>query len=392
MGYNHKQWDSSDFTVAMKTAIENHCDTKYFLMEKDKIHFNGFWRNGDKQNVCLWTNNATWHDVKTGDGGGCKEFAKTAFNMTLPDFMKRFGGAQAHRVGSTTIAVRKILDKAPESFLSKSINLIWSEVINTSIDNYGLALTWLEDERGFEGVSKFVGSGFTCLHDEHIEHFKKIHHDFLRHRLKIGNQLMVPLRSAHSEEIKNIVFRTISLCEKHEKTRLLPHAGGWSEADGWPRAFGFPHLIMDFPNLVLCEGMADYFAAECLLKNNEKYLPIGAANADALSKWAQWLIDHKYPGHITIVYHLDKNESGKLSENATGPLKASRALADLRKNGSSATLFDWLLFIENTTTHPDEINDLADSLKAEATHRECGPDHLPYLFLALLKQKEKCHG
>lgn len=388
MSHSLKQWDSADFAVAMKTAIENHCDNKYIRVEKNKILFNGFWRNGDKQNVCAWLDNATWHDAKTGEGGGCKEFAKTAFNMTLPDFMKRFSYNTPPVIGSTKLDVGYILERNQKSPLSKPINFIWSQITGLTSDASDSAIRWLENERGFTNITQFVGSGFTCLSEKHFSFFENIHHNFLKYRLNIGRQLMVPLRSVYTDDVKNLVFRTITPCEKNEKTRLLPNAGGWNESDGSPRAFGFPHLIMDFPHLILCEGMADYFAAECLIKDNERFLPLGVANADAFIRWAQWLSDQNYPGHITLVYHLDKDEKGELTKKTIGPLKALQALARFHKNGLKAHLFDWPTYIENITTHSSEISDLADCLKAETTHRECGPGHLPYLFLSLLTFEE----
>jgi hypothetical protein len=372
----------------MKAAIESHCDTKYFRRERNKIYFNGFWRHGDKQNVCAWLDSATWHDAKTGDGGGCKEFAKTAFNMSLPDFMKRFS-YQPPVIGSTKLDVGNILAGKQKDTLSKPINHIWSQMAGLTSNTSSGAIKWLENERGFTDIARFVGSGFTCLSEKHFSSFENIHQNFLKQRLAIGAQLLVPLRSVCSDEVTNIVFRTIAPCDKNEKTRLLPNAGGWSEPDGSPRAFGFPHLILDFPHLVLCEGMADYFAAECLLEDNEKFLPLGVANADAFNKWAQWLINQNYLGHITLVYHLDKYEKGELTKKTVGPLKALQALALLHKNGLKAHLFDWPTYIENITTHTSEISDLADCLKAEATHRECGPGHLSYLFLSLLTFEEQ---
>ena len=131
--------------------------------------------------------------------------------------------------------------------------------------------------------------------------------------------------------------------------------------------------------------MADYIAAECLLRREEKYLPIGAANADALDKWAHWLSQKKYTGHTVLLYHLDRNEANKLSLQGVGPLKGLEALITLKKHGLSANLFQWLAYLKNTTTHPHEIKDLADSLKTEAIHKECDPGHLNYCFLFCLK-------
>jgi hypothetical protein len=68
--------------------------------------------------------------------------------------------------------------------------------------------------------------------------------------------------------------------------------------------------------------------------------------------------------------------------------KSFKGFGHLKNIGIKTSLFDWPNYLENMTTHPDEIHDLADCLKAESIHQECGPGHLPYLFLALLNHKE----
>lgn len=98
----------------------------------------------------------------------------------------------------------------------------------------------------------------------------------------------------------------------------------------WFKSFRFPHLIDDFPNIVLCEGMADYFAAEYLLDKNEKYLALGAANADALIKWAQWLGEKQYQGCVHFIYQLDLNDEGKISTAEIGQ-KNIRSCSDFIK-------------------------------------------------------------
>ena len=91
MEYLPTTWTIDDLSRAMTNAVFQHANGRLLKQNGDIIKFNGFWRNGDKQNVCAWLNKATWHDIKTGDGGGGKEFAKVAFNISLPEFMEKFG-------------------------------------------------------------------------------------------------------------------------------------------------------------------------------------------------------------------------------------------------------------------------------------------------------------
>lgn len=383
---NHK-WEIQNLSAAMVKAISSYADPRFLKQSNGRLSFNGFWRNGDKQNVCLWIDNATWHDAKTGDGGGCKEFAKTAFNLSLPDFMQRFG---FNNYACERINVSKTFsDKQQVS--SIAVNDIWINILHSTKKNPCLATKWLEDERKLINAKKLIGSGYALLTSEHIPYFSPSHHDFLRQRLNIGKQIMVPLRSTLSDDVKNIFFRTISHHDEHNKTRLLPDMGGWSDNDRSLRAFGFPYLIHDFSHIVLCEGMADYFAAECLLEDNEKYLPLGAANADALVKWAQWFAVNKYAGFVHIVYQLDRDMHGNLSQSSVGPKKALQCLGILKKHNIQANLFDWFTFIKNITTNPQNINDLADCLKTVSLQEKCESNHLNYHFLASLNHKEnKC--
>ncbi len=377
---NYKsQWQTSDLSQAMLGAITQFASKQCLRKRDDKVLFNGFWRNGSHQNVCAWLDKATWHDIKTGDSGGCKDFAKLAFNMSLPEFMRRFGQY------STRIDIGKIFDQASKRppttpKLCRPVNEIWQELCKRDLHRTDFAAQWLINERGFTSPRTCIGSGFANLSEDDIELFEPMHRGFLKGRLAVGAQLVAPIRSINSDEVKNLFFRTIDRVDKAEKSRLLTGAGAWSEPDGTPRAFGFPHLIKEFPNIVLCEGMADYFAAEFLLASNEKWLPIGASNADGLKKWALWLSKSKYPGQVSIVYQLDSDDDGEFTSNETGPSMAVKAMQVLKENNIRACFFNWEFYVDTTTTQPETIGDLADSIQQEARLKECSHDHLNFCF------------
>lgn len=232
------------------------------------------------------------------------------------------------------------------SDLIKPVNSIWQELIRNDKNRNDFANDWLVNNRGFDSPKSFIGSGFVNLYLEDISGFEYRHRKFLESRLKIGANMIVPMRSSNSDKVQNLFFRCISDCNKNEKTRLLTGAGGWHDEEGSPRAFGFPHLIWDFPCLVLCEGMADYFAAECLLAGEESIIPIGASNSLALKEWAQWLVKAKYLGHIIFVYQLDKTKDGNFSSQATGQLSATSALKIVLDNKLKGELFNWPSFLK----------------------------------------------
>ncbi len=354
---NNNSWSNYDFSNALKTAVLQNSNPKALHVSSSKILFNGFWRNGDKQNVCLWLDKAAWHDAKTGDGGNCKEFAQVAFNMKLPEFMERFGTI------STQIGVPVSLEKAFDSpqKLTKPVDEIWSVLQKHDRNRPDLAAAWLSGQRGFSSPRRLIGSGFANLCVDDIGLFELQHHKLIQQRLAFGSQILVPLRGMHSDQVHNLFFRSIDECPKEQKSRLLTGAGGWSEPDSSPRAFGFPHLIHDFPNLVLCEGMADYFAAECLLNDEHNFLPIGAASASALPKWSEWLIKNGYKGQVILLNQLDRTDN-KLSNDAIGQKTSIQAVKILLNHGIKSKFFPWHNFLNNLKDSLDvsKVFDIAD--------------------------------
>lgn len=348
------KWTTFDFSNAIKNAVLSNASNNFLSVKSDKVLFNGFWRNGDKQNICLWLDKATWHDAKTGEGGGCKEFAKTAFNLELREFMTRYGQLPLEK------PIQESLRKAPSTPLTKLVSQLWAQLQQKDLHRPDKAAEWLSEQRGFDKPRVHIGSGFSNLDLSDVQLFESQHHRLIAHRVSLGPQLIAPIRGPHTDQVQNLFIRALGNVPKEEKSRLLTGAGGWSEPSGSPRAFGFPHLIHDFPNLVLCEGMADYFAAECLLGNEHKYLPIGAANAAALPKWAQYLVDTKYYGRVILVYQLDINNHGMVAASQTGQLNATNSAKILRTAGIKTELFNWVFFLKMIPGLKIIPRDLAD--------------------------------
>ena len=382
MNHIEKGWDILDFAQAMKTSITSMANDKILKQIGNKIIFNGFWRNGNKQNVCAWLDNATWHDAKTGEGGGCKEFAKVAFNMDLRDFMHRYGKP------STTLDIGKIfqLQSANITVSPNYVHSIWEKLIERDKTREDKAGEWLNNKRGIVNPRSLIGSGFSTLYQEDLALFDRTHHGLITQRLSLGPNLIAPIRDTKSDVVQNLFFRAISNVNKEDKSRLLTGAGGWGDSTTAPRSFGYPHLINEYPNIVLCEGMADYFAAEFLLDADEKYLPIGASNADALVKWADWLGRTRYHGKVCVVYQLD-NKTGLPTAKDIGQTKAIQSVKLLLDNKIEAMPFRWVGYLKNTTRYPQNIRDLADSIYQEVEKQECGKGHLNEMFKICLFYK-----
>ncbi len=353
-----EKWSVSDFAIAMEGGVRSQANRKYIKTSSDKLMFNGFWRNGDKSNVCIWLTKATWADAKTGDGGGCKEFAKVAFNLSLPEFMERFGHSSI-----APLPASPIKDSRKHAHQTISINDVWSKLVEDKNNSSDSAEHWLKKVRGFDSPRETIGSGFLSLEKRHLSLFNSQHKNFILQRFAKGPQLIVPIRSTISSKVENLFFRALSNVDINDKSRLLPGCDGWTEKDGSPRAFGFPHLIHDFPKLVLCEGMADYFATECLLGCGANNLALGAANASALNNWANWLAKTGFKGRVTILYQLDKDQSGKISSLGVGQSKASHALKTLLENKIPASLFQWPSFLRKIDISKQHPGDIADVCK-----------------------------
>lgn len=382
MAHRELKWSIADFSQAMANAIFKNASSRFLRQRGDILTFNGFWRNGDKQNVCAWLDKATWNDAKTGDGGGCKEFAKIAFDMTLPDFMKKYGQEKSIIIKQHNFN----LIESTNTLAVYDIDAIWTQLCKHDQNRYDFASDWLENERGIADPRAHIGSGFANLYEEDLKLFSQNHQWLIKQRLFLGANIAVPLRDSCSNKIKNFIFRAMAPVQKDQKSRLLTGTGGFGDTNN-PRAFGFPHLIPDFPNLVFCEGMADYFAAEFLLDDNEDHLPIGAPSADGLVKWAFWLIKNAYKGTVNIVFHLDTNSNGEISTKEIGPKKTIQAARLLNKNKINVQIFPWHIYLKETVSTPHKVKDLADSLKQEMLTKEHGWSHLKDIFLTSLKAR-----
>ncbi len=387
-----EKWHATDYSQAISNAICQNANNRLLSKDGDKLKFNGFWRNGDKQNVCAWIDKATWHDAKTGNSGGCKEFAQIAFNMSLKEFMDRYGPRYIdpnqedfkHSPLSTHAVKHSSYKIAAVS--RDYVNSVWNQLQKHESFKSDDASQWLSKTRGILNPRSYIGSGYLNLINSDVTFFDKEHRDFIKHRLEKGLIIAVPLRDVHSDKVQNLFLRVFSVVDKSEKSRLLPTCGGWGNVKDGLRAFGYPHLINDFPNIILCEGMADYCAAEYLLDRSEKYLPLGAANADAIVKWAQWLGEKKYKGCVHFIYQLDSNAKGQVSPEEIGPKKTLKAAQIIFNAGIKAKPFNWFKYLTHTTKNSNNVSDLADSLENELLLNECGHEHLQFMFKLCLEE------
>ncbi len=389
MMHSSKKWEISELSQAMARAIFQKAHSRFIRQDGDTVKFNGFWRDGDKQNICVWLSKASWHDAKTGEGGGCKEFAKIAFNMTLPEFMKHYGDIKPK---DGAVSYHKFSPEEPQTKSANALAVgyvdeIWQELSKRDLKRSDQAALWLEQERAIINPRSYLRSGFANLFPEDIELFDKSHHSFIKQRLLLGPHILAPMRSMDSAQVENFFFRAMLPISKDQKSRLLSGVGGLSNSSGKMRAFGFPHLISDFNKVVMVEGMADYFSAEYLLDADEKILPIGAPNADSLIKWAQEFVRIDYHGQVVIIYHIDANKKDELSTKEIGPAKAIQAAQVLQKHHIPVQIFPWPYYLKNSTAKSHKVRDLADSVKQQFIDKECSVEHLKETFYLSLSNQ-----
>jgi len=351
------KWSTDELAKAMQSAILGHANSRFLKVSGNKIFFNGFWRDGNKQNVCAWLDSATWHDAKTGEGGGCKDFAQTAFNLTLPEFMERYSYETSPK---ETFSFPKQGQKSANALADYQIDEIWKKLCSRDLTRENHAKLWLENVRGLTSPDTYIGSGFASLYETDLNIFDSSHYGFLKNRLSRGPQLIAPIRGVNSNNVVNLFFRSITNVSKEYKSRLLPNSGGWGCDEREPRAFGFPKLIKDFPLIILCEGMADYFATECLLGQSSNCLALGVPSASSFPKWATFLSNVDFQGNLVILYQLDTNIEGVVSSKAIGQTRSLEALKILLNNKQRAALFDWPHFLKETkpTKIPGDIADI----------------------------------
>ena len=358
---NNEKWTLDHFNYALRAAIEKHANKKFLRTYSNKILFNGFWRQGNKQNVCAWLNKATWSDAKTGESGGIKEFASVAFGLSLPEFMNEYG--------PTCSQSTKPVEIKKEKPVICDLDSIFKTLGKNRVAKEDHAALWLEEARGIELPREKIYSGFENITPKEAHLFSQAHKGFISHRTKTGKHLVAPLRSPQSDKIENLFFRKIGFLGENfgaeEKSRLLPNVGGLSKKDGTPLGFGLPHLVEEADIVVLCEGFADTLCLEAMLEDHLNITVIGSPSAKFLPKWSQWLANN-CNATLFVVYHLDHSKDDSLGVGQENAIAAANIYRNAKKR---AHLFPWPKFLlqlkrlgmENAITNFRDVGDICQN-------------------------------
>ena len=362
---NKEKWTLDHFNYALRAAIEKHANKRFLRERNGKLLFNGFWRQGNKQNVCAWLNKATWADAKTGESGGIKDFASIAFNLSLPEFMTEYGPADSQII--------EPMQFKPEKVISCDLDDIFKKLAQKrKAGFYDYAAFWLEKVRGIKFPRERIYSGFENITPSDSCYFPLSLQGFVEGRAARNNQLVAPLRGPKSERIENFFFREINFTgrtDPEQKSRLLPNIGGLSTKDGLPLGFGMPCLATEATIVVLCEGFVDTLCVEALLEDHLNIAVIGSPSAKFLPKWSRWLAENTN-ARLIVISHLDEAKNG---QSGIGQFCASKAIETYRKRGKEARYFPWSPFLLDLTqlgikTAITDIRDVGDVCAARLLH------------------------
>lgn len=355
---NETKWALENYRSAILNAVRT--NAKHHRIAGNKILFNGFWRNGSKENVCAWTDTATWHDLKTGEGGGVKKFAEIAFGCSLQEFMERF--SELHFPARPLVS-QQFQSKKNEAQVI--LNEAWQGVASGGSNR---ARKWLDIERGISISSE--RADFFIADLQPLSH--RLYPDAISSFVeKFENRpgLVSPIINFETGDVVNCIIRLVEEAGSN-KARFLPNQPV-IRTDKAPVGFGEPHLHKKATNIILCEGLTDTIAATALAQNREKTIVIGATSANALPFIGQWLSANS-DAHINLIFHLDILPGSGLSSRAIGQSKAVEALKFFSKSPHRAVLFDWPSFLDELSVLAKqnaylEVFDLADACRFAKT-------------------------
>src|SRR5690606_18491026 len=106
----------------------------------------------------------------------------------------------------------QIVSQSPRKHVSssKSVHDVWKQLQRIESAKEDRAAEWLSKTRGIEDPREVLKCGFANLTKADASLFDSSHQSFITHRTGLGAQIVVPLRSAKSNEVKNLFFRSIT--------------------------------------------------------------------------------------------------------------------------------------------------------------------------------------
>lgn len=324
--------DLLDLAYAMQRAVEQHAAPRTLSRVGPRMYFNGWWREGKNPNCLVNVGNATWHDFKTGEGGGCKHFAQTAFGLGLRDFLDRFGRLDPSQPR---------IPPPPEPPPRDGIPAFWDQLKARA----AASAAWVR-RRGVppdEVVSGFADlSAGAFRHEPYMEGWVQ---RFVRAN---GQAIVVPMRSMATGAVENLHFR--SLIPGRER-RFMPRGRLTWQDD--VRLYGMADKALDAGLTVVTEGAFDTMALEAMLRPLSEVCVVGVAGTGLYTALARALF-RKRRGSVMFVPQVDD----------AGLLATAKAAALLEEGQVPYRMFDWDRLLERLDV--PQCKDVGDVVKARA--------------------------
>jgi hypothetical protein len=352
--------DSARLCDALANAIHRHAAVQ--TPGAGRVRINAFWRQGDGANVSVDLNRGVWRDHKTGDGGGVREFARQ-LGMTLPEFLTAYGSAAAPRP--------TLVDKErPPLLAADEIAATWEKLVSASTMSCGecrgcwygepcaslrrpAERVWLNDVRGIPH-EVVIDSGVAALNERTSTAFPQRARWWTRAKASQG-ALVVPLRGALTNTVRNLVLRPFSPTDPKQKSFFLPGTKMRGEQRE-PLGYGFAGAVGRATRVLITEGLVDTLVLEAAFRLDPQTVVVGVVSASEFKVWTHFLVDTQATV-LAFVPHLDGDNRG--DAYGTGQDAVVKAVAYLRAAERRAFRFSW------DTVHAELIRQgIADAVKS----------------------------
>ena len=375
--------DASTLSAAMVRAATTHATNIDKRPPHGVFRFNAWWRGGDGLKVVIFMDKATWGDIKSGEGGGAKDFARVALGCTLGEMLKRYGDGQPTRPQAPAVAAPP--EEASSGWTPEHITATWERHVDAHAGQAGeqAAREWLRERRGIPTGARMESGLFPAdaqlfPADVMVERrqggqtsVRSWVEDVLR---TMGSAYLVPLRAADTNRVAGLVLRLHTpktIKEDVIKSMSVRGIKVDRGADAPPLGFGWPGAARRADLVILVEGAPDTWAVEALAPDGALVVGVNGVWGLATLRekeparpgpWATWLAEHRTLPTVLI----PQNDAPPA---CTSQQSCSAAAKHMASKGARVALFPWRGFLaemEALGADLDGFKDMADVTRAAA--------------------------
>lgn len=331
-----KRVDNTKLGRSMILCAASRADS--FREVDDGAVFNAYWRNDAKTTVKIFASTAAWHDTKTGESGGARDFARlNGMTMAAMSAMFPAHGSSRAPTATTPAAAPKVADlpplppipqmpsrpaasqmptttTPPPSSLPPPIPpmppLPGRHLVARMTEAQGVWEETKADAAAKEKARAYIANerglrGFVSKIDACYAGYDSTARDIAG--LASGRAVAVPLMDTNGD-VKNVAFRFLN---PRGGPKCMTLAGlGVGNANA-PLGFGRMHdAARGAPRVLVVEGLMDTLVAEALV--GDRICVVGAPSAGALSSsWMAAFPRVVAPGaQVRLLAHVDASEAG----------------------------------------------------------------------------------